>query len=110
MKNKAAALWREDMNFLVRELAKLAVEFKFKFWVTHVNGELNGTADALSRFYDPVEFELKRLHPERFFHKARKDANQMLVELRHVPLNGDKRSDPGTFVDCDCDDPWHLQL
>ena len=27
VKYKAAALWREDMNFLIRELATLAVEY-----------------------------------------------------------------------------------
>ena len=110
VRQKAAALWREDMNFLVRELASLAVEFRFKFWVTHVKGELNGTADALSRFYDPVKFDLDRFHPERDFELARDATHNLLMKLKNVPLNGRKCDDPGTFVDFQGYDPWHDQL
>ena len=110
VKKKAAALWREDMNYLIRVLAKLAVEYKFKFWVTHVNGELNGTADALSRFYDPKEFELDRLHPAEHFKAAKNATLEILQGLQAVPLNGSKQDDPGVLEDSIDSDPWHAQF
>ena len=97
------------MNFLIRELATLAVQYRFKFWVTHVRGELNGTADALSRFYDPVEFELDRFQPERDFKLASNATHKLLSKLKDIPLNGDKLSDPGVFADYEGYDPWHAQ-
>ena len=47
---KAPALWRSDLQYLIREIAKLAIHYKFYFWGIHVNGKKNDIADALSRF------------------------------------------------------------
>ena len=110
VKYKAAALWREDMNFLIRELATLAVEYKFKFWVTHIIGDKNTTADALSRFYDPVKFDLDRLQPEKDFELARTATHQLLTKLESVPLNGFKELSSDTFIDYKGYDPWHSQI
>ena len=83
---KGAALWRHDMNYLVRVLAKLAVKYRFKFWVTGILGKNNETADALSRFYDPVEFDLNRFEFEN--EQARDMVNELLAGVIHEPLNG----------------------
>ena len=83
---KGAALWRHDMNFLVRELAMLAVEYKFKFWVTGILGKDNVTADALSRFYCADQFDLNRF--DYMNDDARCIVNELLAGVIRQPLNG----------------------
>ena len=101
---KGAALWRHDMNFLVRQLAKLAVEFKFKFWVTGILGKHNVIADALSRFYCPIQYELNRFEFEN--EAAIVIINELLAGVIKEPLNGrhscEWQSDP--IYDYDSDD------
>ena len=55
---KAPPLYRLDMQFMIRELSKLAATYKFYFWGIKVNGNENDQADALSRFYDLKQFNL----------------------------------------------------
>ena len=101
---KGAALWRHDMNFLVRQLASLAVKYKFKFWVTLILGKNNPTADALSRFYDPIEFGLTRFEYDN--NEALTCVNQLLAGVIREPLNGryscDWESNP--YYDYDSDE------
>ena len=52
---KAPPLHRLDMQYMIRELAKLSVKYKFYFWGIKVDGANNEKADALSRFKD-LEF------------------------------------------------------
>ena len=47
---KAPPLYRLDMQYMVRELSKLAVQYHFYFWGIKVDGANNEQADALSRF------------------------------------------------------------
>ena len=49
-KTAAAALWRNDLQYLIREISFLAIKYKFYFWGIHINGDKNDHADALSRF------------------------------------------------------------
>ncbi len=46
---KVACLRRPDLNELVRELCRISFRHQFKFWITHIDGEQNVIADALSR-------------------------------------------------------------
>ena len=98
---KGAALWRHDMNFLVRVLAKLAVKYKFKFWVTGILGKNNVTADALSRFFDPEEYELDQF--DFCNDDALRCVNELLAGVIHEPLNGRHSCDWSTAPRYDYD-------
>ena len=50
IETKAPALWRNDLQYLTREISFLSVKYKFYFWGIHINGDKNDHADALSRF------------------------------------------------------------
>ena len=47
--DKRAPLIRRDMNFILIEMCKLSVEFKFRFWIEWIEGDFNTLADRLSR-------------------------------------------------------------
>ena len=41
---------REDVMDLIRIICNYANKYKFHFWINHIQGKENRTADALSRF------------------------------------------------------------
>jgi hypothetical protein len=49
IKKKCVSFARPDLMNLMRVLASLAIQFNFKFWIEHVPGVDNKTADILSR-------------------------------------------------------------
>ena len=46
---KCACFKRPDLNWLLEELARMVHHFRFRLWIRHVPGVMNGLADALSR-------------------------------------------------------------
>jgi hypothetical protein len=46
---KSACFRRHDLNALLRRLCGLAHRHRFRFWISHIEGETNRIADALSR-------------------------------------------------------------
>ena len=48
---------REDLMSLIRLLCKNSIEGEYHFYIEHIKGETNKTADALSRFMnDPFQW------------------------------------------------------
>lgn len=62
---KCACFRRPDLNALLRILCKTAIKHRFWFWIKHVRGIDNGTADKLSRFMelDPEDIDIQ-LNPK----------------------------------------------
>ena len=49
---RSAPFHREDLMSLIRLLCKNSIETEYHFYIEHIKGETNKTADALSRFSD----------------------------------------------------------
>ena len=79
--HKHAALWRNDMNYLIRRLARCAFENHFFFWVDRITSKDNWVADRLSRGKVPS--------PRKFVYKNVKSlTNTILVGASNEPPNG----------------------
>ena len=90
--NKCAELHRHDMNFLVREFCKLAVQHRFRFWVEHIPGKENCVADELSRFkyaYRSREGDFRDFVFEDH-DKVQHCVNQIYADVLKLPLNLNK--------------------
>ena len=47
---KAPKLHRNDLQCIIRDIAKMAINHRFMFWGVKIDGKVNEYADALSRF------------------------------------------------------------
>ena len=47
---RSAPFKREDLMFLIRELCLNSINTEYHFYIEHIKGDKNKTADALSRF------------------------------------------------------------
>ena len=89
--NKRAPLNRFDLNFLVKEFAKLAQIHQFRWYIVHVKGAENEIADSLSRFKTcykhgvpvPMNFEFES------FQTIQTIVNQVYSDVLKLPLNYD---------------------
>ena len=92
--SKAPRLHRLDMQYLTRELAKLAVEKKFYFWGVKVDGKDNNDADSLSRFKDDVKHKLATNElSNECQEKVKSIVNYYMRGLMKHPLNGKVHKD-----------------
>ena len=79
---KAPPLHRLDMQYMIRELAKLAVKYHFYFWGIKIDGANNDKADALSRFYDLKQFDVDESKCNMSsFGETQKVTNEYMSEL-----------------------------
>ena len=92
--DKRAPLIRRDMNFLLIEMCKLSVEYKFRFWIEWIEGDFNVLADRLSRFKDLYIYDEK--DPSQFQYFPRNEVvdtvNTMflkMLDFKNVPRNDD---------------------
>lgn len=86
--SKAPKLWRNDMHYLIRRIAFLAVEKRFYFWGIHIKGSLNDIADALSRFKMGPKWDWKALGYKMI--DATKLVEKHIQALRSFYPNRDK--------------------
>ena len=90
IRSKAPKLWRHDLQYLIRRLAKLAIHYQFMFYVMEIEGDRNGLADALSRNYDltpyisPIQQKMWKKH------SATEIIEDIFIDLMNEPLNGRK--------------------
>ena len=88
IKSKAPKLWRSDLQYLIRRLAKCAMKFQFLFYVHEIKGDNNGLADALSRneelrkYMSPIQIEMWKKHDISGI------VENIFVDLMNEPLNG----------------------
>ena len=92
MRTKAPRLYRLDLQFLIRKLASLAVEYKFFFWSIHYtikNGYYMQIADDLSRFKSrPSQFNKNTKYVD-----CKNCVNELINGLINCPRNLPKKFD-----------------
>ena len=87
---KAPPLYRLDMQYMVRELAKLAIKYHFYFWSIKIDGDQNDQADALSRFKPLHQFNLQQpLCKMESFEKTQQITNEYMNGLLNYRVNVD---------------------
>ena len=92
IRTKAPRLYRLDLQFLIRYLAKLAVENKFYFWGYHFtvkDGKEMIIADQLSRF----TFNKENVTDKIAMTNCKNVVNRLLLDLAKQPLNIPKKHD-----------------
>ena len=89
--SKAPRLHRQDLQFMIREIAKLAIEYKFYFWGFKVDGSENDDADALSRFKLEDDYDWNKRGFEML--DASSIVDEYMLGLKRYPRN----FKPGNF-------------
>ena len=84
--SKAPPLSRLDLHFLTIYLAKIAVEFNFKFWAVHCTDERMKFADGLSRFFPQREFQISPRYKD-LSEEATIICNNIMDKLARYPNN-----------------------
>ena len=87
------------MNFLISKFAELSAQFRFRFFVQHIDGKENEVADALSRFKNVYQRGYDDISDFEFIsaQRAIDIANEFygcLLDIRIVPFND---GDPKLF-------------
>ena len=88
IRSKAPKLWRVDLQYLIRRLAKAAMKYRFLFYVKEIEGDNNGLADALSRnenlekYMSPIQIEMWQKYSISTI------VEEIFVDLMKEPLNG----------------------
>ena len=94
IRSKAPKLWRHDLQYLIRRLAKAAIKYQFMFYVMEIEGDRNGLADALSRNYDltdymsPIQCEMWKKY------SVSEIVEDILQDLMNEPINGKETKVP----------------
>ena len=57
---KCACFKRPDLNWLLEQLARMVHEYRFRCWIWHIDGVLNGLSDALSRNIEITDAMLQK--------------------------------------------------
>ena len=99
---KCACFKRRDLNDLLRVLCKIAISKRFFFWIDHIPGLKNVTADALSRQYDihGIDKDAKSVNLASKPTKCIKETNEILSTF----TSNVKKMKSGKFDKlCDCD-------
>ena len=83
---KAPKLHRNDLQCIIRDIAKMAINHRFMFWGVKIDGKVNDYADALSRFkpYDWSAMGITVID-------ATINANKILTKLLTYYPNLDKK-------------------
>ena len=83
---KAPKLHRNDLQCIIRDIAKMAIEHRFMFWGVKIDGKVNEYADALSRFkpYNWSKMGITVID-------ATDNANRILEMLKNYYPNLDKK-------------------
>eukprot|EP01083_Nonionella_stella_P046438 124375_1 len=84
LSKKCACFRRRDLNELVRVICKLAIKFRFHFWITHVPGIENDLADRLSR-----DKMIKHHELDHSLADEETDCTQMVEDLLRIFLKCD---------------------
>ena len=84
--SKAPKLHRSDLQCIIRDICKMAIDKKFMFWGVKIDGKVNDYADALSRFkpYDWNTLGYTVID-------ATNSANKILEKLLHYYPNLDEK-------------------